>query len=253
MSKQDEDAAAALVRRAGEQLDDDHWMLVGGTKSLAGRLGRATEQRVFDTEYGGHSPEVMASEYGPYDDRSIHVVIVDAEGPVAAGRVVWSPTLDLPTKLETDLGFLDGRLREYHQFQDRYGTEQFSEKATAVVERRARATSVTGWLLGELRYQQMCLNEDAPYCAMLDVRFRRMLAQWGTDFEPALGLEPFEYLNQLCQPMFFYPSINPRFRESRIYRKLSVGWFDRVSRPLSEGSFLVDIRDSIEELTPSTI
>lgn len=244
LSPEDEAASVALVRRAGEQLDERHWMMSGGTKSLAGTLGRMLECRVFDTEYGGHSPAVMEAEYGPYDERSVHVVIVDEQGPVAAGRVIWSPTLDEPTKLETDLGLLDGSLRRYHQLEERFGTTGLSEKATAVVEQRARASRVTGWLLGELRYQQMCLDDGAAHCAMVDVRFARMLRIWGSSFQPAMGLDPFEYLEQLCQPIIFPPGTQDQLRESRIYRALSDGWFDRVCRPIAASS-LVDLSEVV--------
>jgi hypothetical protein len=219
-------------------------MMVGGTKSLAGMLGRLLERRVFDGEYGGHTPAVMEAEYGPYDDRSMHVVIVDDLGLVAAGRVIWSPTLDTPTKLETDLGLLDGQLRSFHRLEELYGTSRLSEKATAVVEPRGRASKVTGWLLGELRFQQMCLDETSAHCAMVDVRFSRMLKVWGSSFVPALGLEPFDYLEQLCQPILFPPGTQEQLRSSRLYRVLSEGWFDRVSRPVTT-STLVDLTDDV--------
>ena len=242
MTPQDEAVASDIARRAGERLDAEHWLLTGGTNSLAGQLGRMLEQRVFDGEYGGHSPEVMAAEYGPYDDRSVHVVVMDRIGAVAAGRVIWSPSIELPTKLETDLGLLDGSLRRYHSLVERYGTDRLSEKATAVVAPRARASRVTGWLLGELRYQQMCLDERSAHCAMVDVRFERMLRIWGSEFESALGLAPFEYLEQLCAPIIFPPGTQDQLSGSQLYRALSEGWFDRVRRPIMTSS-LIDLTE----------
>lgn len=246
MSAADEQSAVALARRAGEQLDSDHSLLVGGSKSLAGALGRMLEQRVFDREYGGHSPEVMQAEYGPYDDRSLHVVILDGDGPVAAGRVIWASATDL-TKLETDLGLVHGELRSHHRCVERFGTSLQFEHATVVVEKRA-FSRVTGWLLGELRYQQMCIDEHAPSCAMVDVRFARMLRSWGTEVERACGLEPFEYLEQTCEPIFFVPGYETRLSSSRLYRLLSIAWEERVARPLVSTS-VVDITESAEAET----
>lgn len=201
------------------------------------------ERRIFDAEYGGHSPMMMVDEYGRYEERSVHAVILDELGPVAAARTIWSPSAVLPTKLETDLDLADGSLRRFHKMAELYGTECLSELATAVVEPRARGKIVLGWLLGEMRYQQMLLDPAAPSCAMIDLPFNRMIRIWGHELSAACGLDPVSYLGHSCQPTFFEPGPQDQIQHRRVYRNFSQGWMERVRRPL-QVSPLVDVSET---------
>ena len=245
MTSADESLAMDIARSAGERLDDDHWLLTGGTRSLAGQLGRLLERRVFAAEYGAHEPSMMTAEYGAFEERSIHAVILDANGMVAAARTIWSPDPSLPTKLEHDLGLHGGELRLFHDLAGRYGSEGISELATAVVEPRARGGIVTGWLLGEMRRQQMGLNPESPSCAMIDLPFNRMIRIWGHEMGKACGREPTEYLGHLCQPTFFEPGPQRQIRQSRLFSALSDGWLQRVERPLSSADAIAITEESL--------
>jgi hypothetical protein len=236
MAEADEKLACDLVRRAGERLDATHWMMVGGTKSVAGRLGRVLEHRIFDQETGPHSPESFVDDYRDYEARSVHVVIVDEEGIAGAARTIWSPTADEPTKAEVDLGFGNGELRARERLVERYGTPALFELATTVVEARARHSHVTGWVLGEMRYQQMCTQPEAPSCAIVVRPFYRMISVWGHELHPLGGLDPIEYYGQPNQPAFFEPGPQMQISKSQLYSKLSNGWLSRVDRPLGAGA-----------------
>lgn len=205
MPKEDEDRAVELARRAGEQLDEEHWLIAGGSRSLAGRLGRVLEQRVFDDEWGGHTPSFMADEYGPYEERSVFVVILDRSGLAAAGRTIWSPDANSPSKLEADLGFADGTLRSSLNLRATHATEGLWEVATLAVAPRARCGKVMAWMLGELRYQEGSLHAATPSVAVIARNFFRLLTAWGLPIEALAGLEPMEYLGVLSQPALISP------------------------------------------------
>lgn len=234
MAIDEEVERVALARRAGEVLDHQHRMVVGGSRSLAGQLGRLMEQRVFDVEWGGHDPAMMQREYGPYEDRSIHAVIVDDEGIVAAARSIWSPSPSLPTKIEADLGHGQGELRSHHRLLERYGSLAFSELATVAVRPDRRGGIATGWILGEMRYQQMCQRPGSPSCAMIAVPFYRMIRAWGHEIAPLGGTEPSDYLGVLSQPAFFEPGAQDQIEQSRLFGQFSEGWLSRARRPLRQ-------------------
>ena len=243
MSPQAEDERTAVAWRAGERLDADHRMVVGGTRSLAGQLGRLMEQRTFDAEWGGHSPAMMAEEYGPYEEQSIHAVIVDPSGIVAAARTIWSPAPGLPTKIEADLGYLNGELRTHHRLAERHGSLAFSELATVAVRPDCRGGISTGWILGEMRFQQMCQQAASPSCAMIAVPFYRMIRAWGHEIEPLGGTEASEYLGVVSQPAYFEPGRQDQIERSRLFGTLSQGWLSRVRRPLLQP--FVDVTEPI--------
>ena len=248
MSSDDEADRVRLAWRAGEELDTHHRLVVGGTRSLAGQLGRVMEQRIFDAEWGGHCAAMMAEEYGPYEAQSIHAVIVDQWGTVAAARSIWSPSPALPTKVEVDLGLQDGELRAHHCIAERYGSVAFSELATVAVRPDCRGAVSTGWVLGEMRFQQMCQRAESPSCAMIAVPFYRMIRAWGHEITALGGIEPSEYLGVMSQPAFFEPGPQQQIRGSQVFGRLSEGWLSRVNRPLLQP--LVDVTDPISLVDP---
>lgn len=48
-------------------------------------IGRQLEQRIFDAEAGDHRPEVMRSEYGAYENRSLFFLVYDTERSEVTG------------------------------------------------------------------------------------------------------------------------------------------------------------------------
>ncbi len=48
-------------------------------------IGRQLEQRIFNAEAGDHRPEVMRSEYGVYEDRSLFFLVYDTEAAEVTG------------------------------------------------------------------------------------------------------------------------------------------------------------------------
>lgn len=59
--------------------------VVGGDEPLAD-VARALEAEVFDDTFG-NSPEVLAAEYGPYDDVSVFIVVLDHHRAGVAGMI----------------------------------------------------------------------------------------------------------------------------------------------------------------------
>lgn len=209
-------------------------MVVGGTKSLAGQLGRVLEQRIFDRETGPHPPESFIEEYAAFEDRSDHVTIVDRQGIVGTARNIYSPSIDEPTKLEVDLGLLDGEVRAFHDLERRYGSPALTELATMVVEPRSRASLVTGWLFGEVRALQELRFAGAPSCSMSLVQLYRAMRMWGVQIEPLAGLDVLPYLGTLSQPTFYAPGRQEQLLESSHFKDVATGFFNRLDRERSE-------------------
>lgn len=207
-------------------------MIVGGPKSLAAQLTRITEQRIFDREWSGHDADMMLREYGPYDNRSIFVAIVDHEGVAAAGRTIWSPNPQEPTKAEVDLEIDAAGLRSELDLERRFGSLALWEIATVAIEPRARQSEVIGWLVGEMRYQEMSHNGLAPSVAIVASAFFRMMQCWGIEIEELPGTEVSEYLGVMSQPALLAPGAMPHIRSRGIFARLSDGLISRLHRPL---------------------
>lgn len=203
-------------------------MIVGGTRSLAGRLGRVLEQRIFDRETGPHPPESFIPEYAQFEERSEHVTIVDELGIVGTARNIYSPTIDEPTKLEVDLRLLDGELRAYHRLEETYGSPAITELATMVVEPRGRHREVTGWLFGEVRVLQQLMFPGAPSCSMSLVPLYRALRMWGVTVDPLVGSGPVDYLGASSQPTFFAPGRQEQLQSSSHFRLVTEAYFGRL-------------------------
>lgn len=244
MTPSDEAENVELARQAGERLDDEHTMVIGGTRSLAGRLGRVLEQRIFDRETGPHPPESFVPEYRDYEERSFHVTIVDRVGIAATARNIYSASLDEPTKLETDLGLLDGTIRAAHELERKHGSLAITELATMVIEPRSRLSRVGGWLFGEIRRQQAMQFPGAPSCAMAAPALFRMLKVWGHDVTKLAGLESLEYLGMESQPMFFAPGVQEKVQESTLFHELSAGFFERVHLSQEHGAIDLTTADA---------
>lgn len=244
MSAEDEAIRLELARRVGERLDDEHWLIVGGPRSLAGQLGRLLEQRIFDHEWGGHSPSVMHDEYAPYEDRSVFVVILDRAGTIAAARSIWSPDAEQPTKLEVDLNVANGELRSSLNLSELYGSEALWEMATLAVIPTARKGNAMAWALGELRYQERRISPLTPSVAVVASVFFRMMTCWGLPIRELPGLGPTGCYGVISQPAFIEPGEPPKLRRNGIYRSISEALDSRL-RQVGDSGSPIDLRDSV--------
>lgn len=241
MSERDEAERVELACRVGERLDDDHWLIVGGSRSLAGQLGRVVEQRVFDAEWGGHSPEVMLEEYGPYDDRSIFVVIVTSERAVACGRTIWSPDASEPLKIEVDLGWSPRLIRHRLKLTENHGSDGLWECATMAVMPEARMSRVIGWVIGEMRWQEMAHAGERPSLAVVASTFYRLMRHWGAEVELLFpDDDPIEYLGVASNPVVLGAGRHSQTRSRGAFTELTAGLRERIDRPLEKP--LIDLR-----------
>lgn|GEM_PF-2939827 len=202
-SAQEVHRLTAEAWRTGEPLvsatQGEFRLVVGGSESLGGALGRLVEQDVFDADFGEHPPARMAEEYGPYESEALFVTIVDQDGPVAVARSTWSPTIDQPTKTEVDLGLPLGQLRRMHGVAEH---EPVWDATTLAIVPRARACrEMLGWLFAELS-ARCCLSTGAPYMSIMRHEFFRVLSIWIPKIQPLGDLSPFRYLEVWSQPMF---------------------------------------------------
>lgn len=181
------------------QSHGEYRLVSGGSGSIAGALGRLVEQQVFNEDFGEHSPDLMAAEYGPYEERAFFVTIVDADGPVAVDRTTWSPDISQPTKTEVDLERTRGELRRFHGV----GLDEPVWDATtvAIMPRARQCREMLGWLVGEIS-AHCCLATGAPYLGIIRHEFFRVLQMWMPPTQPLGGQSALRYLEVWSQPTF---------------------------------------------------
>lgn len=180
----------------GELLPDGMTLVVGPSGSVAGRLGRVVEQRVFEASFGEHSPKMMEQEYGAWESVSLFITLVDHDGVVGCFRMIWSSDLSRPTKVEVDLDLTDGRARRHHC---RTTDAPVWEVSTCVVVPERRRSLAVAWLMGEM-LGQVRLRYSAPLFSVIVVPFFRTLRAIGFDVTPLAGLGAAEYLGAMSQP-----------------------------------------------------
>lgn len=176
------------------------WLVNGGPMSLAARLGRLVEQRVFDEAFSGHDPGMMTREYGPWEERSTFFVALTAERPVGVVRLVFMPDASQPSKVEHDLDLEPSLLRQYHGMEADDPLWEYSTFAVVKEMRRSRA------MLAVFRAAQdysKGILPGTPYIAAISFPIYESIRRLGVDVVPLIGLPPSTYMGAWSQPAFF--------------------------------------------------
>ncbi len=235
MAPAEEAEFVELAWSVGETLNDDLKMLSGAGSSLAATLGRLVEQRVFAEEFGDHDAQMMHAEYRQWEEADF-VTIVNCERPVAVTRSFLSPSIETPTKVEVDLGVVDGSLRLAAGV-DRAGA--IRESATLAAMPEVRQTLVLPWLMGESCYQFGAL----PHLAMVNVRVLDLLRRLGGGVAPIAGYGPQQYLGVLSQLSVIEAGSQPGIVTTGDYGFIGQAFAERAQRQRPE--FTIDLADDL--------
>jgi len=156
-------------------------------------LGRSVEAAVFG-EHFGNSPELMAEEYGPYEDASTFVVVADTRQskPVGVMRIIKNSSAGLKTT--NDLAAGTWALAEEDVLSayalKREDVWDIATIAVAPGYRGSRVTPILYWWL----YGAVVHRGIRAVVAILDTKVRPLLSSLGIPSEAICGAEPMEYL-----------------------------------------------------------
>lgn len=193
-------------------------------------LGRHIERVVFD-EFFDNSPEMLAEEYGPYEDASLFFCVIDHKRRLPAGA--------LRIIVPNDAGFksLDDIERVWEQPLDevleRTGIEwderRLWDVATVAVDAEYRGSATEG-LVSLTLYQgfaQGALRTGVEWgVAVLDVIVLELVQEvTGRPFNYFKGVEPMRYLDS--------PSSVPVWIDGE-------AWFERMRESPDIGAVLVE-------------
>ncbi|AGL18369.1 hypothetical protein [Actinoplanes sp. N902-109] len=213
------DLAADEVRRITAQLLTAHpgrarfGCLVTGPDSPLAAVGRALEREVFERTFGNDS-QVMAKEYGPYEDHSRFFVVLDRRRRVPAGVARMIEGTGRGVKTVDDAPALIGvpldQILAGHGMTG--GTVWDCATLAVRPEYRGRGT---GLLVSSLLYRTFLVEGRRRgvrhAVSMLDRGAYRSIALLGTPLQPLAGSGPFAYLGSAENRAVYmdFPAIAP--------------------------------------------
>jgi len=223
---------------------------------------RACEADVFARWYGNTAAQ-LAEEYGPYDETSVFIALMDEQGEAQAScRLIipGAPGLKTYEAISRSPWSLDSE-RTFHAA----GIDRNScwDIATLGVRGRMRGTSTPGAIAlyhGLMAAAQV--NTVGSIVALADSRLRRLLDAVGVVLAPLPGARPAPYLgSRATTPVFGQRGIFDRQRRENpdSYRLIALGvGLDGIAVPKPEAFILhadrvVDLRPTPSPLqsTPS--
>jgi hypothetical protein len=162
-------------------------------------LGRHIERVVFQDAFG-NSPDLLAREYGPYEDQSLFLVAVDHRRQLPAGMMrVVLPGAGGSKSLDDLESVWDVRAEEIFGASgaelDRGRVWDVATLAVATDYRRLAARGVVSLALNQALMGALRRFQVDQVVAILDVAVLRLLQrQLGRPFSMLDGLEPMPYL-----------------------------------------------------------
>ena len=164
-------------------------------------LARAVEQQVFDKTFGSilpHTPDLMAEEYGNYEERSIFFVVLDTETIEAAAslRIING----YPNKTLCDLS-RDGLLRSNSLGDLGLDKESVWDIATAAVvpSRSASRMRQASTALYRALYWSSRYSGVTYWTSVIDRRVLRLYNHLGIPFQRLPGTTDIDYLGSPAQ------------------------------------------------------
>ncbi|WP_250005486.1 hypothetical protein [Actinoplanes sp. M2I2] len=185
-------AVAGFLRSTGRRPGRFVLAVVATDHPLAD-VARTVECAVFDDAFG-NTPEVMAAEYGPYEDRSRFFLVIDRRTgrPAGAGRVITGPADQLKTIVDAPahIGRTADEILDAHGLRD----ATVWDFATVAVLPAYRGTLTVSSLLYRT-FAVACARAGVDHVVtLLDARACRNMALIGVHLEPLAGSAPFAYL-----------------------------------------------------------
>lgn len=182
---------------------------ITGPHTDLARQCREVESEVFLEKFD-NDDEQLRDEYGPYEDKSRFICVLDRDEVVGVLRVMQGETptdfkaiSDLPEVQSLPYGLDDDQIGTIHQGFD---SEKTWEVGTLAVKKSHRGQKYRNWnpasLLGikvsymlyhEL-YKQSVENDIDHWVMMIDTKAKGQLAGVGIPVEAFCGLRPREYL-----------------------------------------------------------
>ena len=170
--------------------------LVLGPHEPLANVARAVERQVFEQTFGNDAAQ-MAEEYGPYEENSLFLLVLDRHrgAPAGAGRAIEGTGPG--TKTVDDAPGLIGQTSEQIAAAHGLHGEKVWDFATLAVlpQYRGLRTSLT---VSSLLYRAFLVQGEREgvqhMTAMLDRGAYRNMKLLGTPFEPLAGSGPFPYL-----------------------------------------------------------
>lgn len=164
-------------------------------------LGRSTEQQVFDKAFGSvvpHTPELMASEYGNYEENSAFFVVLDTESKdaIASLRIIRGH----PNKSIRDLR-RDGLVSAKSLSDLGLDKEIVWDIATAAVvpSRSAAKMRQASTALYRALYWSSLRSGVTYWTSVIDRRVLRLYDHLGIPFQRLPGTSDFDYLGSPAQ------------------------------------------------------
>jgi hypothetical protein len=191
---------------------------ISGTDRFS-NMGRFIERVVFEEEFN-NTDDIMQEEYGPYEENSTFLVVVDHEKsmPIGVLRVIEHSD-DTSIKSLVDLEKSPLQISP-ELFYEAYGTtpEKCVEAGTiAVLEnyRGSKANYLPTLLMLRSLYISVISDPRFEYIVnIIDLKAEKRLRDLKLPFRPILDTEPFSYLGStLSRAVYaksaeFYPQVN---------------------------------------------
>jgi len=196
----DLDALATAVIAEGGRSDTPFGLYVIPSADPAAELARSVERNVF-YEYFGNTPEMLATEYDPYEAASVYLCVIDHRRRRAAGAMRL--ILPSPAGLKTTVDLEQAWAQPIAEVLSRTGLELPAPRvwdiATIAVTPDYRGASTNG-LISLAMYQgviQLARHRDVRWVlAILDLVVLDLIQQGtGRPFSLFDGVEPMSYLD----------------------------------------------------------
>jgi len=180
--------------------------VVGPEHPLAG-VGRAVERQIFEEAFGNDAG-TMATEYGPYESKSLFFVVLDRRRgmPAGAGRIIEGHGGEVKTihDAPAHIGVDTTGILAAHGMT---GKKVWDFATVAVLpEYRGGRSALT---VSSLLYRTFLITGARAgikhVVTMLDRRAFRNMLLLGVPFEPLAGSEPFEYLGSAENHALYVP------------------------------------------------
>jgi hypothetical protein len=200
-------------------------------KNIFSNLGRFVETTVLH-EYFSNSPELMAREYGPYDNASSFLVNInhETEMPIGDMRIIEPSKVGL--KSLNDLIRTPLRLSA-EAVCAAYGMDQakcLDVSTIAVIKeyRGERGDNLASLLMYRGLYAHFLADPRYTHAVtIMDVKAKKSIDKYKVPFRPILDTEPFSYLDSplslalIAQTSEFYPQVN--YWQQRFEREVKEG------------------------------
>jgi len=226
-----------LMRRAAPMRKDQTSCPFGlyyvDATSEFGILGRTVELEVFWDQFG-NDRELLASEYGPYDEHSIYVILVDHMKELVAGvvRIIEDSVLGLKTLHEIER--TEGWQRTFDEIKDfhdlGYNRDDLWDVAGLAVRQAWRANAGGGMVSIGLYHGVVIgalLAAKGGLLAALDDVVADIMIDFGSPWVHVCDLPPVEYEGS--------PSTSPMLVEVGILRE-TLGAASDIGRMICYGS-----------------